>query len=806
MLVLALVAWSAAVAAGGCVFPSVLTRRSRWESRISAEHRSVDLYLKFSGQRVEVIDYRVDNSLTTVHECVRGGPGGSLVLRTRDTASSSGFSYHCAQYVARSDSVVEVSRSAPSPTDTPRLCEHLDRSPWLLVWPRVDRRHPAALIGGYDMAVRDPTGHELCASAALRPRLESACAAGEGVHVDFRHFDCRGELSMEVSQRLASLGSWRDGPHAFTVLTDSNDMWPRLWLLRTPADTTATTFDARLYTAVYVDAGDTAASGDTGLAAYYSLTLTRRQWPSLCLDEAADCAPCADDQYHRQYCRLTCGLCEAQRACSFPASVQGEWKDGDTSALLAINASTLSPPALPAFRCLQLAVDEGWYRAGHLHAVAAVLHNGCRPRYACAQLRVRSDAVLQFRLSERITWPHVVTLRARDVCLPAAFSDDVRVLTSHQRSVSPKTAATGAATSRPTVNCDVTGTTEVSGRYNLSDGCAVSLDACGDGDTLSLRLRGGGSCGNRTVAVYWCIASYLEGESHVVVTEAAGCMQCWLFRSSERTGGRTLYVVPSATCSNALADSIEYHNSTHFIAAFKLSARAACVAPPSGHSVKRNESAADDQSATTARGSRLDETTTTESTGRVTHTAASPDTTDYSELEKSGDVTEWKAATTSAADNTDTTVIGSGVTTDTNTWSGTARRETTSVETTSATSATHDRWTTELPRSEETRPTASATTDAINNMTSSDEAGSPGVIKLTTSAGGMPAVTVAPPNGDNENHAGEPTLIRQDIPPADETNDTYALPLARSGQGNSRDGVAANIALIICIMVTAVHL
>jgi len=129
------------------------------------------------------------------------------------------------QFIQRSSNVVQLKVSNFSDNNSPLLCGDtnltLDINPLVspqLVAPSLS---PPSLIGGFEFTL---TVHplvsngssgvgsfNLCLTSDVLPLWEADCSTGGGINIDFRLYQCRSYLSMQITQQLFSLGSWTQG-------------------------------------------------------------------------------------------------------------------------------------------------------------------------------------------------------------------------------------------------------------------------------------------------------------------------------------------------------------------------------------------------------------------------------------------------------------------------------------------------------------------------------------------------------------------------------------------------------------------
>ena len=458
------------------------------------------------------------------------------------------------------------------------LCDdtNLSWNPSPLVWPDTQEYHACALTGGYDLSIKhSASDDELCPSTWLKPRLESNCMPGEGISIDYRHFGCRGDLSMDQEQQLRCLGSWTEGQYTYSVLTDADDLWPKLWMLRIPAER-GISFTAELLSDIKVDRGNVISSVEN----YHFLEMTQRPFTSMCADEEVNCNDCTGG-VSDVYCQKSCHVCddagESRKECAFPAELYGRWEDlsADESHLVNISRKEISASGLETLRCLEPHTTD-LYDNEELHALSVVFANGCKPRYACVQLVRVAPSVLRYRLSRTRVWPYSPSLdAAADVCQQSQFADD---LVDVYRSNWLTTLVSADRTTRQTVSCQINSSMQVRGYYDGASDCQGHIDPCGgDDDVISIELTGQ-SCPQLTR--FRCLASFVEDSMQIVVTERqdeSGEVHCWMFRSGDwNSGEQILYILRQSECNAHAALLIDFGNSNGHIARLATSDKTIC--------------------------------------------------------------------------------------------------------------------------------------------------------------------------------------------------------------------------------------
>jgi len=236
--------------ANRCEFPEFMTRASHWELHVTLERRSIGAMLRFPNSSQAQLTDIMRSMATTTYSCHTAVDHEIFLTSIVTHDGNAAPSYRCLRFIRRSDFVVQFARSGVFDTASRQRC--VDRSQFVLedsvmVTPRLPEaasgtRPPSCgLVGGYWLSVVDLSGSHVCRDSFLRPILESDCAEpGEGVLIDFRQPTCaRGLQSTSASFRMLCLGSWIQSGHIFSVLSDDNPMWPKMWMLRIPQNEAA---------------------------------------------------------------------------------------------------------------------------------------------------------------------------------------------------------------------------------------------------------------------------------------------------------------------------------------------------------------------------------------------------------------------------------------------------------------------------------------------------------------------------------------------------------------------------------------
>jgi len=265
------------------------------------------------------------------------------------------------------------------------------------------------------------------------------------------------------------------------------------------------------------------------------------------------------------------------KGCVFPSETRGIWEEisAADSRLVNISESGLSTSGLETLRCLELRVAD-WFGDTERHALSVVYPNGCRPRFACAQLVRASPSVLRYRLSEPRVWPFSVSLNAADVCAQTRFTS-----TASYGSRRLKTLVSTDPTVRQTVSCGLNASLEVIGNFDGAKKCHGRVNPCGtNDDVITLELHGE-SCPE--VTRFRCLASFVDDSMQILVTERDGAtsdVHCWMFhRGAWNAGERVLYILHTGECNSDSAYSIDYGTYDGHLARLVTSHQRVCGEP-----------------------------------------------------------------------------------------------------------------------------------------------------------------------------------------------------------------------------------
>lgn len=559
---------------GPCSFAHYLTQRPRWESRISLNRRRTEIYWKFHETSLEIVNLTSKNGESQQFQCHSEMPGQKYII-SRDAEGQK--LYQCVRFILRSNQVLQVEDSPvvdENSFDANSLCaDHsMVLDPWPLVWPgATDTYHACPLTGGYDFYLSDPkNSEEMCKLAHLKPRMESECMAGEGMLIDFRTFECRGRVEMEVKQTLYCLGTWEDKEYTYSVVTDNDDLWPKLWLLRFSTKRVES-FSARLYNDIVTYSTSTISEN------YFEFHFQQALYPSLCENEAYSCTDCEGS--NKFYCQKTCHRCDDLwdvGFCEFDLGSQGEWIEVSHLGVRDVSVANtrLYSDALFPLECFNLRTDV-WYDNRNYKTLVMLNKNGCKPRYSCVEFKRVSSAVLFYRISQSLVWPQKLQLTAQEICSEEQFRDDPKPLRGEFRSRNLKPLIKKTLTKQPltTADCGLQGkfqlmATLTRGRKN----CSAVLDACETGDALNFHMDS--QCtGSVVLERHRCLASYSEDGTRMVITNRHTDVSeyyCWVFYKEEWDSVYRVYLLYASDCHKDIGQQIRYYGYTGHLAEFQL--------------------------------------------------------------------------------------------------------------------------------------------------------------------------------------------------------------------------------------------
>lgn len=432
-----------------CDFPMFLQGHANgtllervWEHGVKKQLTEFETEMTFQRHVWRTVSSSSGDTLS-LRVCVERDEGQRyLVSYTKDTAHETDalsekpeVVYSCVQFILRSSFVVQIRQSTPVTTPNATICRGvpLVQDTWFLVSRQMKTASPnftqsCSLRGGFvikpmekslvtDDRIQDP----LCAGYRGEMRLESGCLDGEGMTFYFRHKHCiPDDLYMFSTQPTQCLGSWTDGPYAFSLL--KHDRLPHSWVLRHPY-VLDNSFTIYLFKDLIAPTADNAGSFP-GVVGFLAVRDSPRPASSLCTDEHEACStwpkPCLSSLVTTLTCPRTCGVCNASRpiVCSFPAELQGLWYDPETDTpTVLVNRTVLtfySRLRTETHHCIdwEFATGVQASRKGRPRTAWEVMIvngflNGCRPRYSCVRFLRRAPFALYLKLSETQMWPLV---------------------------------------------------------------------------------------------------------------------------------------------------------------------------------------------------------------------------------------------------------------------------------------------------------------------------------------------------------------------------------------------------------------
>lgn len=580
------------VVIGNCTFPLYTTRYPRWETRISLERYKIGAYWTFNQTTANFTDLLTQKQNSYQYTCetevspyvfvmklqLQRDPNKLPLQNDQSTIDTDLKDYMCVQFFEHSTSILQLKVSQLSvlaPKET--LCGG-DQSSWdnqILVWPRMENYEACPITGGFQFSMTDHSiGIKLCANSYLPPAFESECLKDEGINIDFRNFQCRGELGMQVNQRLLCLGNWVEGNFTFSVTTNQDETWPRLWMLRLPLQM-QDHFDAELLTEIKVVTTEVIELSSD----HYTLHMNRTQFASTCEDEAVDCNNCNNNTM--QYCQKSCGACLSSVPSNYSTTTIGSWLQVSSSGTKMVNISTSAMTVGNiSFPFLSLAMKNG-YTTKDRRALTMTFYNGCRPRYLCADFVPKGDSVLQYRLSQYVMWPHSLPMTADDLCNDDLFSESKTQAapTSNPGTHKYKAIVKSEESPPSTTQCGfIRGHFHLTAHLPFGSNCTALLDTCNSESETSFQLVKSSDCDDRfnVGTEHQCLASFRDetNEDLVVITGTGGvnAFYCWVLHKEEWESRPRLFLTYAADCNSDIIKYILYRNYTRYLAHFEIAA------------------------------------------------------------------------------------------------------------------------------------------------------------------------------------------------------------------------------------------
>ncbi|OWF45579.1 uncharacterized protein LOC110456832 [Mizuhopecten yessoensis] len=410
--ILVLQAWFTAPALSNCDFPSYLPPGVVW----TATYRNKGyLTLYFKQNMIDAMYCPGPDQTCVKYErsCIQEVEAGKYLVKHQPKGRDS-FNSHaefmCMQFIKRSDYIVQFKTSAKLNYQNPDFCseENLNLDHWPILSPSMMKSPPITcpIVGGYNMRIHGPEG-DICPGKLVLPRMESECEDGDGIRFDFRYNEClHPNLKMRIQQSVKCVTSWDYGKYTFVILRPDTDEF-EAWCLRITRESVGEVKQIHLFMDPVCDPGTGNGRGQiTKTDNYLSITLQKITIPSVCANEFEGCNDrrfCDNEVV--EFCHLSCNRCEPEtEPCTFQENIRGSWlldtRDGPQ--YMNISSYKLFVPKFGRFHCLARNVSENESRTALLH----VFDNGCFPRFACLEMYQPATSVRQFRLSNRVNWPH----------------------------------------------------------------------------------------------------------------------------------------------------------------------------------------------------------------------------------------------------------------------------------------------------------------------------------------------------------------------------------------------------------------
>lgn len=456
--------------------------------------------------------------------------------------------FTCMEFIKRSTNVVQLKVAPLTSSADHSVCD--EKNMLLDGWPLVEERdvrevyHHCPLINGYDIVrMFDKQRNSLvCESSFIKPRLESECMKGEGMIFSFPSRTCipRG-LKMQAKESVMCIATWDQDGYTFSVLRHTR--FQRYWGFRFPSrQTLSGSIKAHLMKDVVLDTNPVI----NKTMNYIELDLESTALEDLCADAYTDCkdkaSECADDAV-AMHCPFTCKKCNPQTHPmygTFPSNYHGRWLKttslyGNSS--VNITENDISIQFFAKLKPIQL---MGAVETGHYPVVATVT-NGCRPRYACLNLKSVSDSVIQYRISPSHTWPR---FSADGLC--SEFRADPYPISDQYRSENMRNLVS-LNPKKEMVACELPQWNyTVVTQFGNGGSCNGELvrSKCGSDTGFRLGLK---NCHvSYYNSEYQCLASYNMGQFIVTVDKRMpGRFQCWNFPAEKQDMAMML---PSGDC------------------------------------------------------------------------------------------------------------------------------------------------------------------------------------------------------------------------------------------------------------------
>ncbi|ELU18697.1 hypothetical protein CAPTEDRAFT_218417 [Capitella teleta] len=559
------------LAAEACQFPAFMhtnnTQRD-WRGRIKEQHTEITLQLTVEGNTLR--STATDSSANSFAWVCLQQQAKDRFMVAHEESGQQGTRYTCVEFVQRSDNVVQIRSATVSKRMSNGLCTDsaMNLDPWLLI----DKTHVAsdeqvcALEGGFSIRIYDKLYQQgVCDGYHGETRLESECMRGEGLFFYFRQQSCVPDsLYMYFTQRTICLANWQEGPYTFMLLR--HDMMPQyMWLMRFPTVLTGQSFTAYLFKDLVADVDSPVTSSQN----YLRLDMVRdsvRPVSSLCVDDYEVCSvwrePCTSGSQMALTCSRTCGLCNATRpnVCAFPTDWQGTWYDGNRleSPAMTADSSTLT---------MHGQVEERFYcvdwdttptssdKTTHDQMLVAEFHNGCKPRYTCAQIAQHSNNVMRLKMSQTLRWPFTSSIDEPIDCTHFTYDHERTFLDSKYRSKNARILL--AKDEASAVSCQIPDAMRnfVATFKDGTECMGSTVQETADGNSMQVVLSDQCSAASQLPStLFSCMESVrTQYKDLVVVVQATNTAEdklfCWVFPRRPRS---VFYLLAGNECNEAV--------------------------------------------------------------------------------------------------------------------------------------------------------------------------------------------------------------------------------------------------------------
>lgn len=579
-----------------CRFPQFILNRPRWEKDIKDERRKTTQFIKFTENTVSITDLSSTVPNDILYEVVQCTGDSKFLMREKSTEN-----YFCVDILKRSENVFQWKKSKMTKTLDSMLCKDanliLDEQPF--VWPFMDSDHyeKFPLEGGYTMKIYDhETDSYLCSDYWMKPNFESECVYGDGIQLNFRHFDCVGSLGMNMLQDLHSLASWNDGVFKYSVIVNDDDLWPKLWILRMHNnDLESDTLKLDVFPEIVTTSID-----DPKDRKYFSWYLAKIH-KTPCEDELSEvcimsgAAEEACDETQKVRCKKTCGQCDTKSSsisndCSFLKDIKGVWRyyltDDHTDNTITFEEDNVKlSDKLPSFHCMNV-TEKNWVKRANRKPLQASFQNGCQARVLCMEAEKRAPQVMHFRLSH-VTRNYDDFVDVNELCLDKHFENS-----KEKNHILKKTFS-----STPSTILIKERTKSTNGRYvDCGTNETIYLTHGNSTNKLNIRRTGLGSgIASHTVVnetclstsnpshpgkLYYfsswkCLAHFEWNLNKFLIVETddrqiSNSLQCWIRHKTAWSPTVHFYVVKPSVCYDNIAIDIHIGKYTHHLAEFTV--------------------------------------------------------------------------------------------------------------------------------------------------------------------------------------------------------------------------------------------